>query len=387
MKKKWMRAALILLALTMALLPALALADGGNSEDSAGNAFVWDGSASNLNTALDLYAVGQDVLVTGSTVGQSALLAGQNITLSGTTLGGSLRAAGSTLTVSDASIGGNATMAGYSIRFGSGATAKGLYAAGAEVSFSGACDALSVSAGTVTISGTVNGDANISANQIILTDDAVITGTLHAAASSQPQQAAGAKIGVLDFELVEANKSDITPAQAVAAPLMAKLVASLLLIPGRIVLALAMFLIFHRQISDAAQMAVSRPVAMPVSGLVTLISVPLGMLMLTITVIGIPAGLLAGALYGLILAFAATFAGCAAARLVFPKMKPIVACIVGAAAVSVLRGIPVLGSIVGLVCSVYALGYFVQKVYLNLPGKQAVQAPVQQAEAPSQEQA
>lgn len=384
MKMKRLLFILLAAALCLTLSPALALSEDGEGDDGAGNRFRAGGDAANLSVALDLYAAGQNVVMSNTTVGAAALLAGQNISVSDSRVGGSIRAAGYNVSLLSCQVSGNLTLAGYSVRVGSGVTAQGVYAAASNIVFSGQCRSLTACGATVTLSGKVAGDAHIYADKIILAPGAEILGTLYAHSAQAPEAVQGTTVGSIEFTQTQQDNGQLE--QALSSPLLSKLKRMALTLPTRIVLALALYLAFRRQIKQTAEMALGRPVSMPISGLVALLCVPMASIVLMITVVGLPAGLLLSGLYALILSFSLTFAACAAARLAFPKMHPLVACIVGASIATVAKAIPVLGIVVTLVSMVYSLGYFVQEVYLGLKDGGGQNAPASPAAMPGTSQ-
>ncbi|MEG1883459.1 MAG: hypothetical protein RR224_07050, partial [Clostridia bacterium] len=333
----------------------------------AGNVFTTENDVANQIIQLDLYAVGQNVQVSECSIEQSALLAGQEVHVTGTSIGGSLRAAGYTLYANDTNVFANATMAGYSIDLGSQFSAKGIYAAASTIRYAGICDTLNVTGQTVTILGTINGDAYIYAERVIVESAAVIKGTLHVNSSAEPSIASGASVSNLEFE----QMADSEPAETVKviSPILTKLKSLVMMLPGRILLAVLLFFVLGSAIKGAADMAKTRPVAMPVCGFIALIATPTAALILLITYVGIPAGALVLCLYALVLAFSVSFVGCAAGQLVFSKLHGLLASIIGVSICSLIVIIPYLGGLLRFVCMVYTLGYFLQKIYLGFGKK------------------
>lgn len=380
MKKTMKRTLLVMLALVIALLPALALADG--EADGAGNFFAGESTAAGKTIAGDLYGAGQNVDASGAQVGASAILAGQYVSMNNGAVGGSLRAAGYQVSASNTVVDVNATLAGRDVILGTGFSAKGVYVAAQNVNFAGACDTLCAMAQDVVISGTVNGDVNVNAETVTVTDSAVIQGNLNVEAANEPVIAAGASVGAVSFTQ---SASDTDEATEGIAPVAAgawfahkalSLVKSLL---GGLVLAVVYYFLIRGTIADGASMMKTRPVAMPVSGFVTLISLPIAAIILLVTVVGAPAGVLALCLYGLALGFSGSFAGCMLGKLVFPKLHTLVAYLIGVAAVAVVKIIPVVGGIVTLGTMIYTLGYFIQKIYLGFQKKPTAPADAPQA--------
>lgn len=383
MKKTVKTLLLLALALTIALLPTLALAE--HATDGAGNMLATEADAAGATIGGDLYGVGRNVDASNAKIAESAILAGQNVNVNNATIGGSLRAAGQQISVANTAVDVNVTLAAYSVSLGQGFSAKAVYAAAQSVGFAGTCDALGVSAQTVTISGTVNGDANIYAEKVNVLDTAVITGALNVHASEAPVVAGGASVGSVHF--TQRTEPDASTAVAAAAPVgafaafIAKLNKIIMMLPGRMILAVLYFFIIRRTVDGAADMVKTRPVAMPLSGFVTLISLPIAAIILFCTYIGIPAGALLLCLYALVLAFAVSFAGAMLGRLVFPKLHPLLAYVIGAAGVSIAKLIPFVSGLVTFGCMVYTLGYFIQKIYLGF-GKKDYGAPEAQVLTP-----
>lgn len=372
MKKSTKRVLLWTLALILALLPTLALADSGFTTDGAGNALAEESAASGMTIGGDLYAFGQNVDASSAEIAESAILAGQYISVNNSHIGGSLRAAGYQLSAANTDVDVNATLAGYSISLGNGFSAKAVYGAAQSVNFAGTCDTLWLSAESVVIAGTVNGDVQVDAQSVTVTDTAVITGNLNVTAASEPTVASGASIGNVNFtqsKTEEAAESAAAAASTVG--FLAKLGKLLMMIPGRILLAVLYYFIIRKSVDEAAAMVTKRPAAMPVSGLIALISMPIAAVILLCTYIGVPAGMLLLCLYGLAIAFAVSFAACMLGKLFFPKLHTLVAYIIGAAAISIIVIIPYLGGLVKFGCTIYTLGYFIQKIYLGFSKKPA----------------
>ena len=394
MKSRFLKLILLVLVLGMLLTPAAALAEEAPelnfpAEDEVGNVFITDKSGSGQVVALDLYGAGQNVTVSGSQVGESALLAGYNVTLANTGIGGSLRAAAYHIGANDSSVAANATLAAYSIDLGAGFTAHSVYAAASSVNFSGVTDTMYVAAQNVTISGTVHGNAHIYADTVTVLDGAYIQGVLQVYASAEPVVGENAAVSSVEFHKVEQ-----TAAQPAADPadvaqktfltiVLGKAVKLLSTLPMRIVLVILLYFIIRKTIEDGASMMKTRAVAMPISGVIALISVPIAAIIVMCTVIGLSAGALILSLFVLATCFAIGFAACMTGRLIFPKMHLLLACVLSAAIFSILLIVPVLGGVIRFACVAYTLGYFIQRIYLNWqkPAPKAVAAPAAVCEA------
>lgn len=369
--KKQMRFAgvALLAALMLALAPTFALAENDSDAlalDGAGNAFADESGAVGMTIAGDLYCFGQNVDASNAQIDASAILAGQTVTVNGTRLGGSLRAAGYQISAENTVVDVNATLAAYGIHLGSQFSARAVYAAAQNVTFAGTCQTLGVSAQSVVISGTISGDVNITAGTVTVTDTAVISGNLNVTAKDAPSVASGASVANINFTESETEETGHQlAAAATAVGVLAKLGSLLMMLPGRILLAVLYYFIIRKSLDEAADMIQTRPAAMPISGLVALICVPVLAIILMFTYVGVPLGMLLACLYALALAFAVSFAGCMLGRCVFSKLHTLLAYLIGVSALSLIKLIPVVGGVVTFACMLYTLGYFIQKIYLG----------------------
>ena len=258
-----------------------------------------------------------------------------------------------------ATVHGDITSAGRNLKVGEGTTCAGAYLAGATVEFAGDAKALYASAQTVTISGTIDGDANINAENVLVTDDAVITGTLTVSSGNQPQVASGAKVGKLDFQQTESDNTikPAMPAFSVGGLIYFAIVFA--------VIAIIMAWAFRRAVDGAGQMVRTRPAPMLVTGLVAIIAaIPVILVLLLVAP-------LAGSVicaYGMVFFVAAPFAGTSIARLVFPQWNRFGSAAAGGAVAGVLVVIPVVRALFVFAAFMYLLGYVLQCIYLDMKG-------------------
>lgn len=353
-KKKLLVIPVVLLLTVLLASSAFAAADG------AGNIFSNDKAVTGETADRDLYWAGLDTEITGGAFGGDGVLAGKSISVSDCTFGGSLRAAGYSIDVKNTLVPNNITAAGYTINIGEGVSAAGLYATGSEVAFSGECEHLQAFGKAVTINGVVTGDAYVHAASVIIGENAVIKGTLSVEASAAPDIPAGAKVGKLEFTPNhDAEKAAAAAAVTAGAIIVGKLLSLAYWLPAMLVLCVLLWLLFSKELDGAGKLLVKRPVAMPITGLVSIIAFPVAIAILCLTFIGLPsAGILL--LIALVVAFVSVaFAGASAGRLVFPKMHKLLSSIIGVAVLVVLQQIPVLGTIVLLASMIYTVGYLI----------------------------
>lgn len=374
-----------MLILVLSLLAGTALAAGSDAKglDTAGNNFLGcddesSGEYSGSDSAKrDIYWVGNKLTLTNSTTGGDAITAGYSMSFSGCDVGGSIRAAGYSVSIDNTTIKNNITTAGNELNIGAGVKAAGIIAVGNRVTVSAECDSLFAAGAVVRFDGVVNGDASISADKVIFGENAVITGHLKIDSSSEPVYPAGIKDHTFTaFENTEEGEA----AQAAATiSFGAALLHRLYWIVASCVVALLLCLLATKELDGSGEMLIKRPVAMPVTGLVTLLAMPLAIIILLITVIGAPVAGLIALLFAAMCFFAIAFAGASAGRLVFPKMNKILASVIGVAALELLRIIPYLGGLILFAAILYTVGYFILACY------ERIKALKKQPEVPAAE--
>lgn len=227
------------------------------------------------NIKADVTAAGGAISLRGS-VADDARLAGGEVRVSAQ-IGDDLVAAAGRVHLSPvANIAGRAWLSGGDIRV-DGQVAEELRAAG----------------GRVVISGTINGNVELWAEQIIIEETAVIAGSLHYKSAHQADIATGARI---DGEVVH------TPVEIQMKPVIASIIiASLVILFSLIVTAVLIFLLFPDYSQRVSQSLRDQPWQSLAIGLAVLAGAPLLMVILFSTVLGTWLALIVLAMYLVIL--------------------------------------------------------------------------------------
>lgn len=336
--------------------------------DPIGNVFSGSKSVTG-EIEKDFYWAGYTLNCNHATIAYDAIIAGATLNLENVSVGGSLRAAGRDVNVTGATVEHNATLAGENVTLAGGAESRveGLYMAGKNVTMSGRCDYFRAAAKTVILDGIVKGDAKIDGENVYIGENAVVTGTLYIEASEKPEIPSGAQIGNLEFtKEVYTNEDNDVRDFGFGFSIYSVFTA--------LVLGAFFCLVMKKALNQSGEMILIKPVILPVTGLVSLVAVPFACILLMITVIGIPLGLILGGLYAIILVTAVPFTGASVGRIVLPKMNPWLSSLIGVLGFAILAQIPYLKILVILGAMFYALGYFIQVIYLQISGK-SHQAP------------
>lgn len=350
-----------------ALNEASVTLDDDTATDSVGNVyFTGDSTILNSKTVeKDFYMAGNDCKINNSNIAQDALVAGNTLSFNDVTIGGSMRAAGYSIAVNNTKVENNITAAANSISVGPQTTADAAILFAGCVSFDGTCGDLKIYAESVTVNGTVTGDALICASKVTIAESAVINGNLRVESENEPDTSDSAVINSLDYEkIVETN--DIPKNITTGVRIANKLLSRVYWIPALVLIAFIFCLILGKALNQSAEMLLKKPAVMLGSGAVTLIALPVALILLCITYIGLP---LAGLLTLLILPvmfFAVTFTGASIGRIAFKTLHPWLASIIGTAILVFVRIIPYIGGLVLFVSLIYTLGYLIQVCYAEI---------------------
>lgn len=339
--------------------------------DYTGNSFfITSNDSLKENVQKDAYVVGNQIGIDNVDIGWDALTCGYNININNSSIGGSLRSAGYSLNVSNTEIDHNITAAGYSISIDEDSKADAVYAFGDTVTIDGTCEAARICASTVNISGEIKGDAEITADQINFSDDARIGGKITIVSGKEPKLPDTLGYSDYSFEkVVDTDTKDFAldaAKKSIGSIIAEKIMSRLYWIPALCLIAFLFCLFLDKALKGSAGMVQTKPGIMLGSGAIGIIALPVGLIIICLTFIGLPlAGLIALIMLP-IMFFAVTFAGAALGRIAFKQLHPWLASIIGTAILVAVRIIPLVGGIVGFAALIFTLGYVIQIAYEQL---------------------
>ncbi|MDO8576671.1 MAG: hypothetical protein Q7R90_05185, partial [bacterium] len=272
----------------------------------------------------DLRVGGGNIIVSGK-IGNDVVAAGGQTSISGGGVGGDVLWAGGMLRV-DAPVGGNMQLAG----------------------------------GEVVINSRVRGNVSFKGQKLTLGKDAVIDGNLDYSAQKEATIEAGATVkGQTTFEPQKAPRAPISGKGIIAFLSLVFLGKFLALL----VFALAFGLFFRRYAEVLVGNAVAQPLLETGRGLIVLIVLPVASVMLLVTLIGIPLGVLGIIGFIALLLFASPLAsiivGSVLHKWVFKSAEYQVAwqtILLGVAVYTLLGFIPIIGGIAKFILILLALG-------------------------------
>lgn len=331
----------------------LASAAAPSTERNAGNLFALMHPVSNTDIDNDLYWAGQTLDASKVNVGVSGhgsiLAAGQDIVLKNIEVADSVRAAAQTISLEHAKIGNNITVAAQDVSLGNEVSANGLYVAAKNISAGGTYEGGSLTGESVSFSGVIESDLNISANNISIAKNAQVKGTL-----SVPE---GVKVDIAEGAQVP-NIVYTAPLEAAEPGPFDNLITILYACMAHIVLVGLFFLIIRKSLVRAANMAREQLVKMLVAGLVIFIVAPLLCILLIFPLITIPVVVLAVLVMIIIALFSLPFAGSALGLMLLGKrMNPVLAAVIGTVVLTILAYIPIISTITVIFCIMFTAGY------------------------------
>jgi cytoskeletal protein CcmA (bactofilin family) len=363
--KRLLAAVLLLVGLTAFSFTGLANAQsfkGGDSVTVPGNERL-DKTLFSAGNSLDIagtvngdvFCAGQTVHISGTVTGDVICVA-QTITISGN-VEGSVRLAGQTVTIngnvgSSASIAAQTFTSGSQSRIGTDislasetATLNGLV--NRDTAFTGT---------TLTLTGSIGRDITGNMQRFVLSDTARING---GGSYTSPKKAEVAKGAVITGNLAYSTpkpKQQTGPAWGMRFYFfLAFLFAALLLV-----------LAFPGLFQQATQFAITKPFKTMVTGLVASIAVPVALVALLFTVIGIPLSLILWIVWFVVCAFSSAFAAYYLGRLILKGTtytNAILYMLLGAATLLVLSYIPLINVLSWLASLWFGLGIIVLHVY------------------------
>ncbi len=294
----------------------------------------------------DAIAAGGTITLRGA-VGDDARLAGGDIRVAGR-IGDDLVAAAGRIHLSPvAKIGGRAWLSGGEIRI-DGQVMQELRASG----------------GRVVITGKVDGNVELWADEIVIEETAVISGDLHYKSSRQAKIASGARI---DGEVI------YTPVEVQMKPVIASIIfAGLVILFSLIVTAVLLFLLFPEFSLRASQSLRHQPWQSIGIGLAVFAGIPVLMVILLSTAIGVWLALMLLAIYLVMLLvgyfIGAMFVGNAGLNMMHKtevsNALRATALAIAIFALAVINLVPLLGSLVNWVVLLAGMGALSRQMYL-----------------------
>ena len=258
----------------------------------------------------DLFAAGTSVTINGIVNGNVSL-AGQSVTISGTVSQGARVVANNASVLG--TVGEDLLFLANSSAIHSGAViGRDLILTVSTLTLDGMVERrVAGVADTVTLVGSVGSNLDISVDTLTIADGASIGGDLTYRSENEAEIASGAEIGGEMTHEMAADTDDIDVGFSANSIVVGIVGLIMTAVYGTVLL-----VVFPRLTVAASNQLLEKPVMSLGMGIVFLIVVPIVSVLVMITVIGIPLGLIALLLYGIALFSAQIFVGMTIGRLI-----------------------------------------------------------------------
>ena len=319
----------------------------------------------------DLWAAGSKIIVNGIVTG-SVMAVGQTIDISGD-VGHAVRVAGTTISIRG-NVDGDLMVAGGDVNIASTAEVKGDVLLGAgNVRIDGLIEGdIKGGGGEVTISNGVEGDVELKVESLTISSTADIGGDLSYTSEDKADIRSGAQIGgVTTHKLPVKEEPSIPFPFALFSGMVGNIIGFLMaLIAGLVII-----LIAPRRLTSIAEAIRSRPGPSAGWGAIILFLTPIAAIIVCLTIVGIPVGLIALALWGIAIYLAQIPVGLLIGRLILGRFRAVEgkAIMVGALALGLLilkllGLIPYAGFFIGLATAIFGLGAGVALIRMRRAG-------------------
>ncbi|MCX6728711.1 MAG: polymer-forming cytoskeletal protein [Candidatus Saccharibacteria bacterium] len=300
----------------------------------------------------DVYCAGQTLTISG-TVNGDVICAGQTIVISGP-VNGSIRVAGQTITLSN-TVSGSATIGAQTLVIDKNASiGRDLLGGSTNVTINGKVGRdIVAGARDLSINGTVGGNIKGATENLNIGSTGLVGGNVEYTSNNDPVIATGGKIvGTVTRTVPKKESKAVLLAPAVFS--FGWFVYSLI---AWIVLALVLVALSPRIFGEATELAKKKPGITTLIGVLGAILIPILVVMLFISIIGMPLAILTLLLWFTIMLLTTPFAGYMLGQLIMPKSKqPFGIMALGTGILVVTYFIPIIGFFTLLAAYLFGMG-------------------------------
>lgn len=312
----------------------------------------------------DLIVAGGDVIVSGN-VGGDVIAVGGNVRIVGQ-VQGDVRVFGGRVELAG-TVERNVTAAAGELRFMAGSDIKGhVTAAAGTIETRGRIGgSLLAAAGQVTAAGSIEGPATLwldRQGRLDVRESALFGSSLTYYADQEALVSSRATLSQ------EPQRYPLPVPKRTSGSWFGHLVSLF----GALVLAMVMVKLAPQRLRETVQLVIKRPLPSLGFGALWLVTVPIAVIVLAITLIGLPVAVLLGLMYAAGLILSPVIAGATVAEFVhhrslaqtvLAKLSPFASVAMGVAAYKLATFVPVVGGLVGFVGTLFALGALVQRLF------------------------
>lgn len=356
MKKKGF---FILTLLMILLLTVNAFAD---NVDSASNYFALNEDINISKEVLgDIYSAGKKITVKDNVNGDVIAL-GETINITSNEVKGNIRCGAQTLSINSKNV-KNITSFGQNINIGKKTTAKAIYVSGENINFKGSCEGFYAAGDTIIINGKINGDVNVNCDELIIADNGEITGNIKVYSPKEPIVNSNVSMNDIQYTKIE-NSTNESKLKAFLG------FGTILSILGSLIFGLLLYSIFKKFFIKSDDLLVKEPLQVVLGGMASFILTPIVSLLLFLTIIALPVGVISLIMYFIVVYLSPVIMGIVLGRLILKNKNPYLQILVGVLVVRLLSLLPMVGVFVWVVSGMIAQGLIVYSFVQSIKYKE-----------------
>jgi cytoskeletal protein CcmA (bactofilin family) len=311
----------------------------------------------------DVFCAGQTVTVSG-TVHGDIICAGQTVTITGA-VDGDVRLAGQTVTVSG-NVSGNATVASQAFTLSSTSRVGGdLTVTSKSSTLNGSVERDVAAAGeTVVVASGVGRNIRGAVTDLQLASSAKVAGDIEFTSNRDVSKADGAVVSGTVTRSEPPRENDVIATKTAAFGVGWLVYAFLAMLAA----ALALVLLFPRLFHGITNQAMPMPWKALLTGFIASLAVPVVLVVLAITLVGLPLALIVGLAWLLVLLLSGPVFGYYLGRLLLQNSRqPLLIMLAGAGLLFVLYFIPLIGALAMLAALWFGSGMLLQELFARTP--------------------
>lgn len=319
------------------------ISTNSNGLEIGGDVFVANDQLTSVTLSApdNLFVAGNQIGMKNGKVGADAFVAGQEISLTGSEIDNNLFIGGNSLTVS-------------------GVKAANLFLAGRNLDIDAEADNALIAGETVFLKGTYAGNVHVEATNVVIDPYLVVNGTLDVTAQQEPTIASTAKIA--EFKYTEGNANNVgtsTSFSSIGSPEWLWDLGMTCL--ALLILGIFALLVLRTEVIDATgRILRERPLAIFVTGLLTIILLPVLAITLLIPGVTAPISMLLCILLLIATVFAPIYTAIALGRAILPRVNKWITTILFVIVFALLLSVPIVNFVVLALSVLFTAGSFIQ---------------------------
>ena len=326
--------------------------------DSASNSFNFN-DIINITKEIkgDTYILGRNISIE-EIIGGDVIGMGETVNINSKEVNGNIRCISRVLNINSKNI-KNITSTGQVINIGKDTTAQGVYLSGEEINFKGKCEGFYATGGTIIINGNIDGDLNVTCDEFIIAKNGNITGSIKVNSPKEPIVNSNVSINDIDYTKIENDKYENKFKSLIGFGTLISILASLLI-------GIIIYSIFKKFFTSSDKVLMNEPFTVALSGIGSLLVIPIISILLFITIIGLPLGIITFIMYFIVLYLSPTIMGIVTGRLIFKDKNPYLQLLGGIIIIRLLSLIPFIGGITWVLSGVIVQGLITYEFYKNI---------------------